>query len=88
MKKLKKKILQLEARIQKDTKKLAKLKAKLKPAIKSKSKQVVPVKAAKTPSPAKKRTLTPEGRAKLSALMKARWDAKKAAPVPNPNTSA
>ena len=74
MKKLKKKILQLEARIQKDAKKLSKLKAKL-------------TTTGKAPPAPKKSTLTPEGRAKLSALMKAKWAEKKAAPVPNITTS-
>ena len=89
LKSLKKKLLKLESSLQKDAKKLAKLKRKVETALRAESTQakLSPVARAGEPPksvrpatrPAsKKRALTPEGRAKLSALMKARWDAKRA----------
>jgi hypothetical protein len=87
-KNLKKRIARLTARIAKDTKKLAKLQRKLAAApqpqaakTKAGGKAKESKQAAKPAKPArkKKRHLSPEGRAKLRALMKARWDAKRAA---------
>ena len=88
LKSLNKKLKRLESSMQKDAKKLAKLlhkveaglreesaRAKSAPKAKGGPKQVKP----HTPPAKKKRKLTPEGRAKLAALMKARWDAKRAA---------
>lgn len=81
---LKKKITKLEASIQKDTLKLAKLKQKVEAkAAKSKAKPIPAeqkTQVAKTALlPKKQGTITPEGRAKLSALMKAKWAEKKKA---------
>jgi len=89
LKGLKKKLLRLEASLQKDARKLAKLKRKVETALRVESgpAKVRPLaqvndafKSAKpaTLSVKKKRELTPAGRAKLSALMKARWAAKRA----------
>jgi hypothetical protein len=89
LKGLRKKLLRLEASLQKDAKKLAKLKRKVETALKAEPGQIKarpPAPAEKASKPAKsaappakkKRELTPAGRAKLSALMKARWAAKKA----------
>ena len=76
--------------MQKDATKLAKLQRKVETALKAEKaeaarpKSLVPIKANSKPEkPAapvkKKRMLTPEGRAKLASLMKARWEAKRAA---------
>lgn len=73
LKDLKKKILRLETRIQKDTKKLSKLKWQ------NKKITVSP--------PIKKSGITPEGRARLAAAMKARWAARKQGAVA-PNATA
>ena len=91
LKSLNKKLLRLEASHQKDAKKLAKLKRKLETALKAQSaraKVKPPARveeASKTfrtsaPTVKKKRRsgLTSAGRDKLSALMKARWAAKRA----------
>jgi hypothetical protein len=82
LKDLKKKITKLEASIQKDTKKLAKLKQKAEEKA-SKARLAAAeqkTQAAKTtPAPKKQGTITPEGRARLSALMKAKWAEKKKA---------
>lgn len=89
LKSLNKKLLKLEASLQKDAKKLAKLKRKVETALKVESAQTKPqpparvegaskpVKPATLPAK-KKRVLTQAGREKLSALMKARWAAKRA----------
>lgn len=84
-----KKIRKLEARIQKDMKKLAKVKQKMGKAAKGSSRppkrsseRVKATKVSRTPAK-KKRRLSPEGRAKLAALMKARWEAKRAAAQPS-----
>jgi hypothetical protein len=91
LKSLKKKLLKLEASLQKDAKKLAKLKRKVETALSAESGRLKPVTGVRngstsvkpvSPAASKKRALTPEGRAKLSALMKARWAAKRAATVP------
>lgn len=89
LKGLKKKILRLEASMQKDGRKLAKLKRKVESALRAgatagASSRARADGATKSASPAmpagkKKRNLTPEGREKLSALMKARWEVKRAA---------
>jgi hypothetical protein len=92
LKSLNKKLLRLEASVQKDARKLAKLKRKLEAALRAESAQVKvrpPARVEEAPKPAKpaappakkKRELTPAGRAKLSALMKARWAAKRAGPA-------
>ena len=85
LKSLKKKLLRLEASLKKDSKKLAKLQKKIDMALQAEAaKPKSPVQnGTSDPSAAetcslKKRNLTPEGRAKLAALMKARWDAKRA----------
>jgi hypothetical protein len=89
LKGLKKKLLRLEASMQKDAKKLAKLRRKVETALSAepapaKVQASVRVEEASKPAkpnapPAKKkRALTPAGREKLSALMKARWAAKRA----------
>lgn len=89
--KLNKKIRRLEAGIQKRTKKLAKLRLEAAAAARAGVSRTTrsPVRlqpvsrSAKAPAKAakkkKKSGLTPEGRAKLAAIMKARWAAKKAA---------
>jgi hypothetical protein len=93
LKSLNKKLLRLEASLQKDAKKLAKLKRKVETALRAESAQVKaksPARVEEAPKPAKpaappakkKRALTPAGRAKLSALMKARWTAKRAGTTP------
>jgi hypothetical protein len=87
LKSLKKKLQQLEANLQKDAKKLAKLQRKVESALKTESarskspgrgKSDAKVVRSAPTAEKKKRNLTPEGRAKLAALMKARWDAKRA----------
>jgi hypothetical protein len=102
-KNLSKKIRRLEARLQKGTKKLAKLKQKLEAAAtagaaKKKRKLAVTPEsrmravAVKRPSTAKKvkrkLNLTPERRAQLAAAMKARWVAKRAAADANTQTTS
>lgn len=93
LKGLNKKLLRLEASVQKDARKLAKLKRKVETALRAESAQaevksparVEEVsKTARTSTPVvKKRSrLTPAGRDKLSALMKARWAAKRAGTAP------
>jgi len=86
LKSLKKKLQRLEADLLKDAKKLAKLQRKVEAALKGEAKRPKATAGvnggSKSIRPAapmkKKRNLTPEGRAKLAALMKARWDAKRA----------
>jgi hypothetical protein len=87
-KNLTKKIRRLEKRLQEVPKKLAKLRERLKAAeaakeMKGRKKSAARFGAAKQPGPVKKAkrkvSLSPEGRAKLSALMRARWAAKRAA---------
>jgi hypothetical protein len=93
LKSLNKKLLRLEASVQKDARKLAKLKRKLEAALRAESAQAKvkpPARVEEASKPAKpaapvakkKRELTPAGRAKLSALMKARWAAKRAGTAP------
>ncbi len=86
LKSLKKKLLRLEASLNKDSKKLAKLQKKVDLALRAEAAQpkspvpngtLRPIRPSSPPEK-KKRNLTPEGRAKLAALMKARWDAKRA----------
>src|SRR3954464_956596 len=95
MKNLNKKIRKLEARIQKDMKKLSKLKRKMGAAAENKkdrtaavSRKATPAKPPKAAKKKKKRNISPEARAKLAALMKARWDAKRASVPPAGNDSA
>ena len=75
--------------MQKDARKLAKLRRKVETALREESapaKVISPARIEEASKPAKpaappakkKRALTPAGRAKLSALMKARWAAKRA----------
>jgi hypothetical protein len=98
LKKLRKKIQQLEKRLREDPQKLTKLKRRLKEAesrqaLKAARKSAAratanrkdtsgPVKKAK-----KKLNLSPERRAQLSAAMKARWAAKRAAAESNPSST-
>ena len=84
LKSLKKKLQRLEADLRRDANKLAKLQRKVDSALRADSSRGNSAATAKDetkPSAVekKKRNLTPEGRAKLAALMKARWDAKRAA---------
>ena len=86
LKSLKKKLQRLEAELKKDSKKLTKLQRKVEAALRAESSMLKPIPAAQNGAEQtasapekKKRNLTPEGRAKLAALMKARWDAKRAA---------
>ncbi len=90
LKNVNKRIDRLVARIAKDTKKLAKLRRKLAAAPKAKAakpKEKTARKETKTspkagtlrPIRKKRGRLTPEGRAKLRALMIARWAVKRAA---------
>ena len=100
LKKLKKKIQQLEKRVREGSEKLATLRRKLQQAETAKAlkaarksaaratalagkKSAEPTTGAKTPGGAKKAkkklNLSPERRAQLSAAMKARWAAKRAA---------
>ena len=91
MKKLRRKIEQLEKRLQKGPQKLARLRRKLQEAetakaLKAARKSAVRATAAKrsfeqkadAKRPKKKLNLSPERRAQLSAAMKARWEAKRA----------
>jgi hypothetical protein len=93
LKSLNKKLLKLEASLQKDARKLAKLKRKVETALRTEPARasIKPParveKTSKTTKPSapvvKKRSgLTPAGRDKLSALMKARWAAKRAGATP------
>ena len=89
LKSLSKKLRRLEASLRKDAKKLAKLQRKVEVALKAESASARanapgrveeasrPARPAAPPSK-KKRELTPAGREKLSAMMKARWAAKRA----------
>ena len=89
LKSLNKKLRRLEASLQKDAKKLARLQRKVEAALRAESATArtnAPgrieegsrlVKPAAPPAK-KKRELTPAGREKLSAMMKARWAAKRA----------
>lgn len=86
LKKLKKKIRQLEKRLGEDALELAKLKSRLQKAqtanaLKAARKSAARATSARPPAkkPKKKRNLSPERRAQLSAAMKARWAAKRAA---------
>ena len=100
LKKLKKKIQQLEKRLREDPEKLARLRRKMQQAESAKALKAArksaaratasagknspePTTGAKKPSSAKKAkkklNLSPERRAQLSAAMKARWAAKRAA---------
>ena len=94
LKSLNKKLLRLEASLQKDARKLAKLRRRVEAALRAESapaevESPVRVEEASktgtsTPVTKKKRSgLTPAGRDKLSALMKARWAAKRAGTVPD-----
>lgn len=74
LKSLNKKLRRLEASLQKDAKKLAKLQRKVEAALRTESAPAGPA----APPAKKKRALTPAGREKLSAMMKARWAAKRA----------
>ena len=90
MKSLSKKIRKLEARIEKDMKKLSKLKRKMAnaPAKTDRGSRPKAEKPARVSKPKKKkRNISPEARAKLAALMKARWDAKRAANAGGSGTS-
>lgn len=94
LKSLHKKLRRLEASLQKDAKKLAKLQRKVEAALRAESAPArvnPPGRAQETAQPArpapppakKKRELTSAGREKLSALMKARWAAKRAGAASN-----
>lgn len=98
-KNLKKKIRRLEARLQKGTTKLAKLKRKLEvattaAAAKTKKNQRGALKtdvepAAGVAKKAKRKVnLTPERREQLAAAMRARWAAKRAAAVTNTQSTS
>jgi hypothetical protein len=89
LKSLNRKLRRLEASLQKDAKKLAKLQRKVEAALRAESAPVrakTPIRVEKAsqaarpaaPPAKKKRALTPAGREKLSAMMKARWAAKRA----------
>jgi len=78
LKSIHKKLRRLEASLQKDAKKLAKLQRKVEAALKAESASTGPA----APPTKKKRELTPAGREKLSAMMKARWAAKRAEMAP------
>ena len=89
LKSLNKKLRRLEASLQKDAKKLAKLRRKVETALRAepapaKVQALVRVEKASKPArkaapPAKKKNrLSPAARDKLSAMMKARWAARKA----------
>lgn len=80
LKSLNKKLRKLEACLQKDAKKLAKLQRRVETALRAESVFRPATPAALLAN--KKRALTPEGREKLSALMKARWAAKRAGQAP------
>jgi hypothetical protein len=98
LKKLRKKVQQLEKRLREGPQKLARLRRRLqeaesRQALKAARKSAaaatanrkhasVPVKKAK-----KKLNLSPERRAQLSAAMKARWAAKRAAAGSNPTST-
>ena len=86
LKKLKKKIRQLEKRLGEDALELAKLKSRLQKAetanaLKAARKSAARATSARPPAnkPKKKLNLSPERRAQLSTAMKARWAAKRAA---------
>jgi hypothetical protein len=93
LKSLSKKLKRLESSIQKDAKKLAKLQRKVEMALKAetvRARTLIPITANSKPEQTaapvkKKRMLTAEGRAKLAALMKARWEAKRAASASSSN---
>ena len=80
-KKLRKKIEQLEKRLQQGSEKLAALKRKLQQAETAKALKAARKSAVRATAdrPKKKLNLSPERRAQLSAAMKARWAAKRAA---------
>lgn len=89
LKSLNKKLRRLQASLQKDAKKLAKLQRKVEAALRAESAPArvnAPGRVEEASRPArpaappakKKRDLTPAGREKLSAMMKARWAAKRA----------
>ena len=83
LKKLKKKIQQLEKRLREGPEKLAKLKCKLQQAestkaLKAARKSAARVTASAGKKPKRKLNLSPERRAQLAAAMKARWAAKRA----------
>lgn len=101
-KRLRKKIRQLETRLQKDRQKLAKLEKKLKavlagqakkrqkkasnhtierlkPLVPTAKQEAIETQPAAAKKVRRKLNLSPERRAQLSAMMKARWAAKKAA---------
>ena len=93
-KNLSKKIRRLEARLQKDAKKLAKLKQKLEAAAtagvakKGRKPAARADKASAAKKVKRKLNLTPERRAELAAAMKARWAAKRAAADANTQTTS
>jgi chromosome segregation ATPase len=93
LKNLRKKIRRLEARLREGPKKLAKLKEKLESVTTARMEKPARKSAdAERQSAAKKvkrkLNISPERRAQLSAAMKARWAAKRAAAKTNPqNTS-
>jgi predicted nucleic acid-binding Zn-ribbon protein len=86
LKSLNKKLRRLQASLQKDAKKLAKLQRKVEAALRAESAparvsapgRVEGASRSAAPPAKKKRELTPAGREKLSAMMKARWAAKRA----------
>jgi len=94
LKSLNKKLRRLEASLQKDAKKLAKLQRKVEAALRAEAtpaRVAAPGRVVEASRPArppaapakKKRALTPAGREKLSAMMKARWAAKRAVAAGN-----
>jgi hypothetical protein len=91
-KNLSKRIRRLEARLQKGTKKLAKLRHKLEAVAASgaakKKRKSAAIGERSVAKKAKKLNLTPERRAQLAAAMKARWAAKRAAPGANTQSTS
>jgi hypothetical protein len=91
-KNLSKKIRRLEARLQKGTKKLAKLRRKLEAVAASgtakKKRKSAAIEERSVAKKAKRKlNLTPERRAQLAAAMKARWAAKRASGANTQSTS-
>ena len=94
LKNLARKLGKLEASMQKDAKRLSKLIRKIKradtsaPSAKAKkTAKNAPAATTASVTAKPKRTISPEGRAKLSALMHERWAAKRAAVPPGNGNS-
>jgi chromosome segregation ATPase len=93
---LSRKLEKLESSMQKDAKRLSKLIRKIKRAAASESaprtrkaagQKETDQAAVSSPTGRAKRKLTPEGRARLSAAMRERWAAKRAAAAPAASSS-